>query len=76
MWTSHSFLLAFLIAALSGVWPYVKLVAMLWLWFVPVEHSYVMQTVGCCTQLITLSSRQAPWQNIVVARAARQVVSH
>jgi uncharacterized paraquat-inducible protein A len=37
MWASRSHALALLIAVMSGVWPYVKLVAMLGLWFGPCE---------------------------------------
>lgn len=35
MWEGQAYALAFLIAALSGAWPYIKLVSMLVLWFVP-----------------------------------------
>lgn len=41
MWASRSYTLAILIAVMSGVWPYAKLLAMLALWFVPCEPRYV-----------------------------------
>mmetsp|Transcript_12556 Transcript_12556/g.31778 ORF Transcript_12556/g.31778 Transcript_12556/m.31778 type:complete len:691 (-) Transcript_12556:145-2217(-) len=37
MWEGGAYALAILIAILSGVWPYVKLISMLVLWFVPVR---------------------------------------
>ena len=37
MWEAKAYGLALLIAVLSGAWPYIKLVCMLCLWFIPVK---------------------------------------
>jgi len=39
MWEGKAYALAILIAALSGAWPYIKLVSMFILWFVPIRPS-------------------------------------
>lgn len=39
MWNGGAYALALLIAILSGAWPYIKLISMLLLWYIPVKPS-------------------------------------
>jgi hypothetical protein len=52
MWDGGAYALALLIAILSGAWPYIKLVSMLILWYVPVRPTLrgnllgILETLG------------------------------